>query len=101
MNQGHAWWRRIASVLMLLGVAEAVHAQNEARTVRYGDPLPDGVIARLGTVRLHFGGEVSSAAVSPDSSILIAAGRVCAGKTGKELPQFKGKYLGGKALSVL
>ena len=97
MNQGIAWWGGIASVFVLLGVGGTVNAQKDTRADRYGDPLPDGVIARLGTVRLHFGGEVSSAAVSPDGSILIAAGRVCDGKTGKELPQFKGKYLAGTA----
>jgi hypothetical protein len=89
-------WKWLA-VFVSLAACDPVQAQKD-RTDRYGDPLPDGVIARLGTKRLYYGGYVNSAAISSDGSILIAAGRVCDGKTGKELPQFQGKYLGRTAL---
>src|SRR5438132_739846 len=92
------WWTVLVTALAIQYTSAAARAQKDGRTDRYGDPLPEGAIARLGTIRLHYGGEVSSAAVSPDGSILIAAGRVCDGKSAKELPQFKGKWLGGVAL---
>lgn len=88
-------WIAFAAATITFG-GHAFGQPNE-RVDRYGDPLPPGATGRLGTVRLHFGGEVSSAAVSSDGTILIAAGRVCDGKTGKELPKFKGKSLTGIA----
>jgi WD40 repeat protein len=57
---------------------------------RYGDLLPPGTVARMGTIRFRHGGPVSFAGFSADGKILISAGQEQAIRfwelaTGKEL----------------
>jgi RNA polymerase sigma factor (sigma-70 family) len=41
---------------------------------RFGDPLPPGALARMGTVRFRHGGIINSISFSPDDRILVTAG---------------------------
>ncbi|SRR5579883_939430 len=64
-----------------------------ARTDRHGDSLPDGAIARLGTVRWRHGYMVEDLAYSPDgkSIAVVGGGRditLWDAETGKEICQF-------------
>lgn len=70
-------------------------AQDHVRADRFGDPLPTGAIARLGTVRLRHGYIVSSLVFSPDSKFLISGGwdntiRLWEAETGKEIRRLVG-----------
>jgi WD40 repeat protein len=75
--------------------APPVPERKQARVDRYGDPLPEGALVRLGTVRLRHSDPGTSFVFSRDSKTLISAGwgdtiRVWDRATGKEVRQFRG-----------
>src|SRR6266446_3705662 len=79
-----------AALLSTVVTLSARSGENTVRTDRYGDPLPAGALARLGTVRFH---SYSDATYSPDGKIIATTGghvvRLCEAATGKlvrELP---------------
>src|SRR5262245_12636606 len=61
-----------------------------ALTDLYGDPLPPGALARVGTARLRHLGQVYAVAISPDGKTIASGGndntlRLWETATGKEL----------------
>src|SRR5262245_892153 len=67
-----------------------------ALTDLYGDPLPPGALARLGTLRLRMKDGAGAIALSPDGKAVAAAGhdavRLWDAATGKEVRRFEGPF---------
>lgn len=97
--------RMTATVLTSLVLAQAAVALEPAHADLHGDPLPDGAVARVGTVRWRQMGGISSVAFSPDGKTLAAGGEVADRgislwevATGKELRRCLGHTNGVRSL---
>jgi WD40 repeat protein len=82
-------------LLASLSVGAAPPTNDPPRPDAFGDPLPPGALARLGTVRLRHGALVSAVAYAPDGSFVAAGGqdrtiRLWEPATGKELATLRG-----------
>jgi len=80
----------LAVVMPLFWYPQRSAGDEGRRTDVYGDSLPDGVLARMGTTRLHHGGPVFFVAYAANGKQLVSAGgdgkvRVWDQATGKEL----------------
>src|ERR1051326_6194592 len=71
---------RLVPLFVILLAAYSAQADPPAgpkiATDKYGDPLPDGAIARLGTLRFTHGCSGIEVAISPDGKTVASAGNV-------------------------
>src|SRR5215831_11722185 len=82
-----------SAALVLLLIPGALLGE-EPRVDRYGDPLPAGAIARLGTVRWRHGDGASFVAFLPGGKEVLSVGRdefvrIWDAATGKEVRRFR------------
>jgi RNA polymerase sigma factor (sigma-70 family) len=85
---------------------ERTESNGEKRrpTDRFGDPLPAGALARLGTVRFRHGNFLTGFALSPDNKRIVSVGgnpitRVWDFSTGREVLHREGEEGGAQAVA--
>src|SRR5262249_11684733 len=65
-------WLALSFLLSLTGVVSAGEAVQ--RLDAHGDPLPDGALARHGSVRLRHNGDIALLAFPPDGKSILSLG---------------------------
>lgn len=65
---------RLAVFSVLLLCTRCASGFAQAPKDKYGDPLPDGAVARIGTVRLNHAGHVYQLLFAPDEALLLSIG---------------------------
>jgi WD40 repeat protein len=83
------------SVALLLSAAVCLAAPTAPPRDTAGDPLPQGALARVGTLRLRHGGYVINVVFAPDGKSFVSCGndsmvRLWDTATGKEIRRFEG-----------
>jgi WD40 repeat protein len=77
----------------------------QVQTDRFGDPLPEHALVRLGTVRFRHNGGVDVIAISPDGKTLFGGGsrsvRAWDATTGKERRRFDFNGVGEEEVEVI
>lgn len=96
------------AAVLLFALACGLCAADERaeRTDSYGDPLPAGAIARLGTSRLQHGGQIDALIYSPDGKWLASAGadpviRIWDAETGKAALSLEGHQAAVRGLAFV
>src|SRR5207302_10842282 len=87
---------RLPVVAFLLVLAGPAAGGPPGRVDSLGDPLPDGALARIGSIRLRHNGEIGLLAFTPDGKSLLSLGadhtfRRWDPQTGKEQGRFARK----------
>jgi WD40 repeat protein len=99
MSRRRLYW---SSVCLMVALASAVCA--EQSNDLFGDPLPNGAVQRLGTVRLRSGTFMLCAAYSLDGRFLATGGRggaiIWDAKTGQKIRQFIHKNVDAETCSI-
>jgi WD40 repeat protein len=90
--------RFAAAILTVCLPATAVAVEPNPRSDLYGDGLPPGATARLGTLRFRAAGPVGHLAYSPDGKQLVAQSHDAVSlwdtETGRKLAEFSGHKVG-------
>ncbi len=95
----------LAALLIILAGLPASAEDKAVRNDAHGDPLPDGALARLGTIRFRDAQSSAASALAPDGKTIAVGGngirpvRLLDTTTGKELRQMKGTMNGSSFLA--